>query len=291
MGRNPVLWLACRERWQSVLVWALAVSILIGFIYMLMSDLPSGVWAAWSYVGGGLTLLFYLGVSSQAGKFFVEARRNGLIELLLAAPLPVKEIAQGHWRALLRMFGLPVAIFLCLSLAAGTLSHQAWASAMSGMRVTPHLAVVVGSAVIGTLVTMANLVALSWFGMWMGMTSKSANLATLKTLVFVQIVPWFVIHFASGILLWLLMMKMMLPMFTKGTSPNPGNGMLWYPFLNVVLTGVLSLGKDVFFTIWARQKLFLNFRDAAAQAVAPIRLVRSPTPAPPLISRPIGDAK
>ena len=50
-------------------------------------EVPFELWIMWGFVGGALTLMFYLGTASQAGRFFVEARRSGLIELMLAAPL------------------------------------------------------------------------------------------------------------------------------------------------------------------------------------------------------------
>jgi hypothetical protein len=48
--------------------------------------------------------------------------------------------------------------------------------------------------------TAANFMALAWFGMWMGMTSRSASLATLKTIAFVQVIPGLVFYFCSMML-------------------------------------------------------------------------------------------
>ena len=53
----------------------------------------------------------------------------------------------------------------------------------------------VATAVAAALSTAANLLALCWFGMWMGLTSRTANMATLKTILFVQVIPWFVMTF------------------------------------------------------------------------------------------------
>ena len=65
---------------------------------------------------------------------------------------------------------------------------------------------------------MANLIALAWFGMWAGLNSKSTNLAALKAIVFVQIIPWFVVSFVSVMVVPLLL----LPRVMKGTvlAPN-----------------------------------------------------------------------
>ena len=128
MSRNPVLWLACRERWQSAAVWVITTLVVIFFLGALGAslawDVPSELWIMWSFVGGALTLMFYLGTASQAGRFFVEARRSGLIELMLAAPLGGKEIVHGQWRALVRLFAVPAILFLCVQLAGTALSQH-----------------------------------------------------------------------------------------------------------------------------------------------------------------------
>ncbi len=279
MSRSPVLWLACRERWQSVMIWAVTILVVAVVVAMLIASLTWDAsfmfWMTWGYIGWSFTLMFYLGTASQAARFFVEARRSGLIELLLAAPLNGKEIVQGPWRALLRLFAAPVIIYLCVQFAATALSQRAGAMSMLGgvPGVTQMIAVAATSAV----VTAANLVALCWFGMWMGMTSKSANLATLKTLVFVQVIPWFVITFASSIGVGLLMMPLMVKAGGKPPTVFPS----LFPFLLMLVPLVLSLGKDVFFFVLARRKLYANFRDMAVQAVVPIQFT-----VPPLAPRP-----
>src|SRR5439155_57792 len=85
LERHPVLWLACRERWQSLAIWTMAILVAVGFSVVLVSqaasvggarNLPMEVWMAWSYVGGIFTLLLYLWTASQACRFFVEARQR-----------------------------------------------------------------------------------------------------------------------------------------------------------------------------------------------------------------------
>lgn len=292
MDRNPMLWLACRERWQSVLVWIFVGLMLALFVRFITWGLPSEAWLVWGYVGGALTFLFYLGVASQAGRCFVEARRSGLLEVLLATPLPAREIALGQWRALSRMFRLPIALFLGMALLAATLSQEAFRSMMGGISgQLPHLALALATAIMETLITAANLVALAWFGMWMGMTSKNANLATLKTVVFVQIVPGFVIGFASSLVLAALMFGFMIPSVTSGNTPNPLRFMNWYPFVNEAVVFVLSLAKDIGFVVWARRKLFSDFREVAARALSPVRIAPPAVPSPPVIAQPAGGLK
>jgi hypothetical protein len=284
MSRSPVLWLACRERWQSVMIWAVTILLMAVVVAMLIA---SFTWDAsfvfsmmWGYIGWAFTLLFYLGTASQASQFFVDARRSGLIELLLAAPLSGKEIVQGQWRAMLRLFAAPVILFLCIQLASTALSQQSsWRVMATAAGSGPNDVLMVVTALGGTIVIAANLITLCWFGMWMGMTSKSANLATLKTVLFVQVIPWFVLSFAAGLILSLMVMPTMVKVATGPAAATLGaSRMMWFPFLYTGLTVVLSLGKDVFFFVLARRKLYANFRDMAVRAIVPIQFTVPPPP-------------
>jgi hypothetical protein len=254
--------------------------------------------------------VLYLGIASQAGRFFVEAQRSGLIELLLATPLTVRQIVQGQWRALLRMFGAPLTLCLGAQLVGAVLVQQmTWdrfaaappaftptttatnnakiittttatgtATAISvGGYAAPHRVLTLAISVVATLTVLANLVALSWFGMWMGLTSKTANLATLKTIAFVQVIPWFVVTFASGMVVPLLL----LPGLMKGTGAASSQIVVWYPVLTSGLASALSLIKDSAFWLWARRKLYSEFRACAVRIVAPIWQVLPPPLPPP----------
>jgi hypothetical protein len=128
----------------------------------------------------------------------VEARRSGLLELLLVTPLDGKAIIAGQWRALLRMFGLPVILLVLVQLAGSVFAQRATLGVMAATAggLGPSLALNVAGAAAGALSMRANLAALMWFGMWMGLTSKNASMATLKTVVFVQVLSWMWICFA-----------------------------------------------------------------------------------------------
>jgi len=325
---NPVLWLACRERWQSALFWLITLLVAGGTVAIFVGVNRSTGWLVWSSLGGALTLVLYLGIASQAGRFLVEARRGGLIELLLATPLTVLQIVQGQWRALLRMFGPPVALWLAAQLlgqvmlqrmtwsrfnpppvastvATGTTSPVASAtnsalvimtnSTMVTTTTTTATATTVVSfgpisgsatlvamaiAIAGTLTTAANLVALCWFGMWMGMTSKNTSLATLNTIVFVQVIPWFAVSFTSGIAMALLMV---MPGIRNVASTT--QMMIWYPLITSGLSDLLFVAKDIAFVIWSRRKLYGEFRERAGRSMVPIRS-ELPPPLPPTSTPP-----
>lgn len=296
LGKNPVLWLACRERWQSLVIWAMTVLVLAGFGAMLLADLPTEAWFFWSYIGNAVTLIFYLGTASQAGRFFVEARRSGMIELLLAAPLHGREIVQGQWRALVRMFALPLTLFVFVQFAATILSQQAILgviAASGGGSGWEDAAIAFLGGLASAVVTAGNLIALCWFGMWMGMTSKNANFATLKTVVFVQVIPWFVITFASYLISVLVLMPVFMQASTgTGTAAAITGRMAWFPFLITTVAAVLALAKDIFFVVLSRRKLNSQFREMAVRAVAPIHVAPPPplprptTPSPMIPAQP-----
>lgn len=284
LAANPVAWLAGRERWQSLWLWIVTLLLLVGGVAGLWLADSTGLWMVWNFLASAFTLVFYLGFASQAARFFVEARRNGLMELLLATPLRVEQIVRGHWQAMLRMFGLPLAICLALQwLGSYAAQRETWsqvqvtqtgsAGAFSGVVVPPNAMALV-LAGIGMVVVLANLTALVWFGMWMGLTSKTTNLATLKTILFVQVLPWLAITFASGLAVPLLL----LPQLLSGAGPNSATSMaLWLPLVMTVLPAVLSLAKDAFYFTWSRNRLLTQFRDRAVQSLLPVYV------APPIL--------
>jgi hypothetical protein len=313
LGRAPMTWLVCRERWQALGVWTLTILATGGMAGgLLMGKHSVAGWMMWSTLGQFFTLFLYLWAASQAGRFFIEARRSGLLELLLATPLSERQIVAGQWRAFIRMFGLPVLLLAGMHGMGVTLSQLSLqrlapvppvrtAPSPSGtnrpgtvvtgqttvvtysavtvfaptVTVTPlagarrkltllHWALALFSGAARAISTLANLAALCWFGLWMGMTSKSANQATLRTLLFVQVIPWFAISFGSGLAMPLLMMS---SLYVRGSS-NPSAAMLlWIPMLSALLEGGLAVAKDAGFILWSRKRLHSSLRERAASWV------------------------
>jgi len=293
IGRNAVLWLACRERWQSLGLWIIALLAVGMLLLLLLAGLPVLEFVVWNSVSWVFVWVLYLWAASQACRFFIEARRSGLIELLLAAPVSVREIVDGQWRALLRMFGVPVVLLLAAQMVgscfAASRSLGLVPATMGNM--APSLATTVVGTVATVATVAANLVAIIWFGMWMGMTSKTNNLATLKTIVFVQIIPAFAVSFASALVIPILIM----PTILKGglSSANASTWMTstfmkWLPLVSIALSTSLNLGKDIGFFIWARRTLYDSFRAQATRSLSPVQyvappLVPAPIPTPPVI--------
>lgn len=316
---NPITWLGSNQRWQAVAVWG--VTVVFGLLIIGLLDVDNiGVGFIWSWAGGALTLVLYLAVASQSSRFFVDAQRSGLTELLLATPLTVREIVSGHWRALGRSFGFAVLLWLSLHLVGSAWSQYTLFKQMAGIRAQapapkpPNRAntnsnttimtnsgkavtttVVLSPAIpqmqadakvmaqvtaalsslASALTLLANLIALAWFGMFMGLTSKTSGAAALKTLLFVQVIPWFVFTFATTLF-------SVLGMMAFATSAG-GSFIQWYAIVTVGLNCALALTKDAFFIYWSRKKLYGEFRDRAAGTyISPrqLALVASPPPLP-----------
>jgi len=71
-------------------------------IMATLADGSTQWWFAWGYIGGALTLLYYLGVTSQAGRLLVDARRKARLaaqrEHLVVEAGAAFEIEFGHIR-------------------------------------------------------------------------------------------------------------------------------------------------------------------------------------------------
>ena len=303
MDVNPVTWLVCRERWQTVSFWVVTViacGALVGFFVIEVG----GMGFLWTYVSNLLSLILYLGIAAQSNRFLVRAQRSGLTELLLATPVTVRNIVQGHWRAMWRMLAVPLAVCLIVQFVGAYAATQnmtrmfanmatttgatitttnsdgsVMITTMTGGRPTPAApskAVAVKtpsvdqflplvSAVIHVSTTLANLAALCWVGMWMGMTSRNSNIATLKTIAFVQVLPWFVMVFASAIVSGLIVASQF------ASTTRGAFSFTWYQTVSAATVLVLTLAKDGAFIIWARRKLYSEFRNRASGTVLPIR--------------------
>jgi hypothetical protein len=158
-----------------------------------------------------------------------------------------------------------------------------WSTASSPVGIpttSTWVALAIGAA--GTVTMAAGLAALSWFGMWMGLNSKNTSLATLKTFLFVKVIPVFAVNFAAGILSAVLL----IPSFMKASAAStPGSksvtvGMttVTFPLLLVWISAVLNLAIDLGLILWSRKRLRASLRALASRDIRPVWV---PPPLPP----------
>lgn len=261
LQQNPLTWLAGRDRW--VTRCARVVVLLVGVLavyswWRLDGDHFYGVVNVAQVL---LTLTVYLWVAAQATWFLSDARRNGALELILCTPVTVGQILRGQWLALFRMVWVPVLVVLLLMGLEQYQMLEQWrkntASTTNPGQFDMELYQLL-SGIGGVVMFLSNLLALGWFGMLMGLKSRKHSLAMVKTICFVQVLPWLVLTILQSLLLGL---------------------MAWagWPFYGGVVAGILlAIAKDLVFIIASRRKLYRVFRDAAADTVGAARPVAPP---------------
>lgn len=279
MDRHPMTWVACRDRWPALIVWGLVLLTVTTFVGCALGH-ENGFWgwAGWSMMNFAVSLILYLWVASQATQLFAELRRSGMIELLLATPLKFDRVALGAWLGLARLFAAPILIIVVVQLFAalatsfgGGVRGVAVAIA-SANEIVPQWLLLGLTAFSAAVISAANFIALSWFGLWVGLTSRNGLLATLKTIVYVQIIPWLVINFASA---------MIIPLLGFLSGWGSGNLFKWFPLVMLGFSTLLTLAKDLMFWAFAWRRLGRDFRTTATKAVSPI-VIRATIP--PLVT-------
>ena len=262
MQLNPVCWLVARTPRQ-------------GFIFQLFLWIAVVVMAVTCLTGFGsensftiirvvryfLDLALLIWMASQASKFFIEGHRNGALELLLCTPLTVKEMIQGQWLALKRLFFLPVVLILALQVLGGVLDTRSFVATKV------YLDGYYFNLVVGLGNSVLDLITYGWVAMWLSLVTRKANVALMKTFLYVMIIPWF----ATTLL-------QIIQIFLQSKT------FFGLPLLTLITT-FLWLVKDIAFILWARRNLYSRLREIAsggAIARKPANLL-PPASVPPVI--------
>lgn len=233
---NPVLWLLARSRTKSVAVW-----LFLGVVGLIWA---AGLWISprdWQDDGAYITtaiivhLVLKFWIGTEACRRFSNDRQSGALELLLSTPIAVKDIVRGQVLALERQFAGPVFAVLLMD----------FVFLMSGGR-SSEMTVM---WIVGMAVFVADIVALSWVGMWRGLNSRRPNRAAVAAMVRVLLLPW-IIYF----------ILMTLGAFTDAFGFRMGR---WEAEAFFILWGVISLAVSAYFAVPARRRLLAEFRQVA----------------------------
>jgi len=236
---NPYFWRAARKRTKDLLVWIL----IIGASLLWLSTRPNGG-DTYFDVGRDIFVIVLLHaslkwwVAAEACRHLSDDRRSGGLELLLSTPLREEEIVRGQRRALMQQFGGPVAVvlvvdfvFMLVTLKLGTPDER------SGW--------VMVYLILGGFLAF-DLVTLSTVGMWLGLSGRKTNRATIVALMRIIVLPTAVFTVA-GILIAIV-------------RPNGNPSLMAFGIFWIVLCTVTNL---VF--IASAKNHLRQFRDIVAQ--------------------------
>lgn len=264
---DPMVWMSCRERWAGTGMLVIALLGLIALVLLLTFNRSRNGPIYWHSIGWLYTFIFYVWSASQSGRYFFELRRSGMMELLLSTPLNEKQIVMGRWRAMRKILGFPLLIFICVQGYGFAVSNYSMVAFSGPGRTVPFFVFAIINGVANVVVILANIAAICWFGMWMGMISKSGNLATLRTYLFVQVVPAILISIGSTLLIF------------SFARLNTGFGIVnWFGVVSILLSCLLGVGKDIAFISWSRNRLFRYTRVQAGHPIGQARVAAPKRP-------------
>jgi ABC-type transport system involved in multi-copper enzyme maturation permease subunit len=188
---SPVEWLVRRQRGLKTILW---LGVLVGILYFLVFRIfwswrafgvGSIFWivAYWvpNVLVGGLSGAFFAWASSR---FFVEARRNGELELLLTTPIGAQAIVQDQWKVLHKALVLP----LLVSILAFFVPFIFALGSRGGIGGTPLPYLV--SSIFSAFNIVLGILALCRVGVWFGLKAHGQAAAILWTVVTVKAVPY-----------------------------------------------------------------------------------------------------
>jgi ABC-type transport system involved in multi-copper enzyme maturation permease subunit len=228
MHLNPVVWMLTRGGRADWYVW-----VVIGVVG-LPCVVGSFLWKnttvlIFPFIGIALALNFLLAtwVAAKACFMISDARGSGALDLLLTTPIGPRQIVDGHMEALRRQFMAPFILLTLIEIAAlrnfFDFSNPYEAAGEFGLLI---IVVLIVSGLFA-----GQLMAVAWYGLWSGLTTRKVGHAVAKTIIFVVIVP-LIFSFAFGC------------------------GLLW---------PVITTVKDAIFINYARSRLHQQFRNIVTE--------------------------
>jgi len=224
---NPALWLASRHREQPAWLWAVVLAASVSAT------------AIWIFTGGntevtlaifGCFLILHFGlalwVASVACRAFADARDSGALELLLSTPLTIQEIVRGQVLALRAFFFQPLLILFLVEVGIFLFARTLAAEAEQPGRGSNIVLSLFMTAVLA--VSLGDLYAVGYYGLWMGLKMKKPSQAISRTILLVLVLPLVAILFCF---------------------------ILW------PITPLVILAKSIFFTTDAQNRLIREFRN------------------------------
>jgi ABC-type transport system involved in cytochrome c biogenesis permease component len=251
---NPYYWRAARTRAKDSLVWILIIG---GGLFWLWMRQYSDSWFDATrdiFIMVIVNAALKWWVASEAARNLSDDRRSGGLELLLSTPLREDEILRGQRRALLHQFAAPVGVVLLADFVSLLMSlKRATPDERSGLLM---IYFILG----GFLVF--DMIALGTVGMWLGLSGRKTNRATIVGLLRIVVVPSVAFTVITAILA-------VVSSVSNGFTPF---GIAWFWIFLCTITNL------VFMT--SANNHLRQFRDIVAQRFATKGAEDRPQPAP-----------
>lgn len=235
LDESPTYWLGSRNRVKPMMVWAglsiLGMFWLWGYVENPNDWLDEGINIITGLI---LTTVLKVWVSVEASHRFNHDRHSGALELLLSTPLDVSEIIRGQMHALKRQFLWPTVFVLGV-----------------------HFMFILSTKASGGLVTwwlgsmamlVADMFAISYIGMWLGLNHRRATRAGGSTLARILVLPWL----------------MIIGFFTFVAVVGSFSGMGRAENIFITIWLMAGFGVSLFFGLRAWNGLHDKLRDLAA---------------------------
>jgi ABC-type transport system involved in multi-copper enzyme maturation permease subunit len=251
---NPFCWLAARSNlvvWETWIVLGAIVLMAAGTAWFFRGTIPLFVVCL-----SAIVLLH----SSFKGQFCAAAcerlatdKQSGSLEVLLATPLSVREILRGQWLALARQFiGPMIAVFLLDLLMLLLVIAANEPEFLQGPEAFVNCVV---SLVAALAMLVADAITLGWVGMWQAMAARQLMAARSHALIYVLFLPWIVFVILASMVAFLAMQEPAL------------RELKFHHFLAAWF--VLGMANNLLLCLWARRRLFADFRILATERYQP----------------------
>ena len=261
---NAYLWLASRPQRKAFYVWALII--VVGCWWSIPQFFfPSIKLEAGCTLAVMLNIALKLWVTVEAGHQLAEDKKSGAFELLLTTPMTLRDIVRGQWLALRRQFLGPLIMTVAFELVLMVLLPYKRTDFAPAMFLWPAFIIML----------VADLVTLVWAAMSAALAEKSHDRATMKTILFVLIVP-------SLLFAAVLAVERLWNLF----GANDSNGADWKFYLAWWFG--LGLWADSIILVRARRRLQARFAqnlpESAAQVIRSdeVQDAQKATSSPPL---------
>jgi ABC-type transport system involved in multi-copper enzyme maturation permease subunit len=222
MHLNPVVWMLTRGKRADWYVWAVIASVAVPATIIAATWKSAGVlFIPFIIAAVALNFLLAVWVAAKACFMISDARTSGALDLLMTTPISPVQVINGHMEALKRQF---IAPFVALSVA------EVGIVALLDINTAGELALAVVLTMVAAGLMGAQLMAVAWFGLWTGLTSKKSAHAVAKTILWVLVGPM--------LLIWCWCVWPVLTIVKDAIFINYARNRLHQQFRNIITEGV-----------------------------------------------------